>query len=79
LLGYKVVYFAFMFFALGLFPSFNQKGYAANLHWPREGGRTLATSFATCDGAPYLLLSEQGYQKDSPSCEQTLVSKVSVR
>lgn len=69
LLGYKAAYFAFIFFVLGMFPSlFNQKSYDANLHWPREGGRTLATSFATWDGAHYLLLSEEGYQLDSPSC-----------
>lgn len=68
LLALKVATFALALGAIALFPSFDQQEYRNDLHWPREGPPTLATHFATWDGAHYLLLSERGYQSGSASC-----------
>lgn len=54
--------------AIHWFPAFNEREYTNDLHWPREGPPTLATHFATWDGAHYLRLSELGYEAGTNSC-----------
>lgn len=67
-LGFKAVTFLIALIAITYFPNLNEAEYQRDLHWPREGPPTLATHFATWDGAHYLFLSEVGYQSGSPSC-----------
>jgi hypothetical protein len=67
-LGLKVVTFLIALGAITFFPAFDERQYQNVIHWPREGPPTLATYFATWDGAHYLFLSEEGYQKGSASC-----------
>src|SRR5215470_14472493 len=64
----KLVSLLLVLCAVKFFPSFNFTEYQNDIHWPRTGPPTLATHFATWDGAHYLFLSEVGYQTDSPSC-----------
>jgi hypothetical protein len=68
ILGLKAATFLIALVAITFFPSFNEREYHNDIHWPREGPSTLATYFATWDGAHYLFLSEEGYQKGSASC-----------
>lgn len=67
-LGIKAATFVLALGAITFFPAFNQREYTNDIHWPREGPPTLATHFATWDGAHYLFLSEEGYQRGSASC-----------
>ncbi len=67
-LGIKAATFLLALGAITFFPAFNQREYTNDIHWPREGPPTLATHFATWDGAHYLFLSEEGYQRGSASC-----------
>ncbi|HRT56873.1 MAG TPA: hypothetical protein P5038_09625 [Candidatus Paceibacterota bacterium] len=67
-LGIKAATFLIALGAITFFPAFNQREYHNDIHWPREGPPTLATYFATWDGAHYLFLSEEGYQKGTASC-----------
>lgn len=64
----KAATFLMALSAIALFPSFNLGEYHNDIHWPRDGPPTLATQFATWDGAHYLFLSEVGYQKGTASC-----------
>jgi hypothetical protein len=68
ILTIKMFSLVLVFCALKFFPCFNFTEYENDIHWPRTGSPTLATHFATWDGAHYLLLSEVGYKKNSPSC-----------
>ncbi len=67
-LASKLVFFGVAITAIELFPAFNLREYKNDLHWPRDQPPTLATHFATWDGAHYLLISEIGYERGSPSC-----------
>ncbi len=67
LLIYKTCYLALIVLAVHFFP-FLGAAYKTCMHWPRDTEPTLATYFATWDGAHYLHLSELGYEKNSPSC-----------
>jgi hypothetical protein len=68
ILGVKFASLALIICAVQFFPSFDLNQYHNVIHWPRTGPPTLATHFATWDGAYYLFLSEAGYKKDSPFC-----------
>jgi hypothetical protein len=67
-LGIKAAMLLVALCAIASFPSFNQREYNNDIHWPREGPPTLPTYFATWDGAHYLFLSEVGYQRGTASC-----------
>lgn len=67
-LGLKAATFLIALGAITFFPAFDERQYQNVIHWPREGPPTLATYFATWDGAHYLFLSEKGYQSGSASC-----------
>lgn len=41
---------------------------AAYAHWPHSDVPTWSSRLATWDSAHYLIISEQGYQRGSPSC-----------
>ncbi len=66
--GLKAATFLIALGAITFFPAFDERQYQNVIHWPREGPLTLATHFATWDGAHYLFLSEKGYQKGTASC-----------
>jgi hypothetical protein len=68
LLSLKAATFLIAVGAITFFPAFDERQYQNVIHWPREGPPTLATYFATWDGAHYLFLSEEGYQSGSASC-----------
>lgn len=68
ILGLKAATFLIALGAITFFPSFNEREYHNDIHWPREGPPTLATYLATWDGAHYLFLSEESYQRGSASC-----------
>ncbi|MCL4789608.1 MAG: hypothetical protein KJ070_22935 [Verrucomicrobia bacterium] len=67
-LGLKAATFLIALAAITFFPAFDERQYQNVIHWPREGPPTLATHFASWDGAHYLFLSEEGYQAGSASC-----------
>lgn len=68
LIGFKVGYLALIFFLLSFYGN-SRPGWAdANLRWPKDSEPTFATHLATWDAAHYLLISERGYEKGSPSC-----------
>jgi hypothetical protein len=55
--------------AAALFFSFDLDPFVSTFaRWPRTGSPTLWSRFATWDGAHYLLLSTEGYERGSPSC-----------
>lgn len=69
LLGYKIFYFAILIGVLAWQGALDEdKFYAVNARWPREGEPTFASHFATWDSAHYLFLSEVGYKRHVPSC-----------
>jgi len=68
ILATKAATFLVALAVLRFVPCFNSGEYQKDIHWPREGPPTLATSFATWDAAHYLFLSEAGYTPGTPSC-----------
>lgn len=67
-LSCKAAFFAIALISVEMFSLFNVREYHNDPHWPREASPTLATRFATWDGAHYLLLSQDGYRIGSASC-----------
>src|SRR5687768_11617176 len=65
---YKVLLFTVVLGTVLLIPDMNLRQFYNAIHWPRTGEPSLASHFATWDGAHYLYLSEVGYSKGSPSC-----------
>ncbi|RME93683.1 MAG: hypothetical protein D6766_07680 [Verrucomicrobia bacterium] len=69
LFAWKATYFLSLVSGLLIWGNLSLEHFhQVNARWPREGEPVFASHFATWDGAHYLLLSEQGYAKDVPSC-----------
>ncbi len=66
---FKIGYFGLVLIVAAFGPGMDvQRFFGVMQHWPREGGPTFGSHFATWDAAHYLFLSEVGYQQGSPSC-----------
>jgi hypothetical protein len=69
LVGFKAFYLASVATAVWCWGDLDKKQYSeVNARWPQDGNPTFASYFATWDSAHYLLLSENGYHGNSPSC-----------
>lgn len=65
----KGFYWLAVLASVWLFNDFDTEKFTqVNARWPREGGPSFASHFATWDAAHYLYLSEVGYRRDAPSC-----------
>lgn len=66
LVAYKVIFYFTCFLILELLPIENRA--FELVPWPSNKANTWIQSFAAWDGANYLLISRDGYTKDSPLC-----------
>lgn len=65
----KSGYFILLLLSLALWGNLDvRKFYEVRARWPRDRGPIFASHFATWDAAHYLILSENGYEPELPSC-----------